>query len=126
MKASRFVMSTIDKQFKTFPLSIRALEEPTRAKLGMTECIQHGLLHKYPCMYEADGVELTHFKVTVLVLPSGTQPITGAPDLEMAITSEKAVEDAELKAILAEPLATKKKKKKNKKKAGEGEGAGGD
>ena len=93
----------------------------------MTECIQHGLLHKYPCMHETPGVELSHFKVCVLVLPSGTQPITGAPDVETAITSEKVVEDADLKALLAEPLATKKKKKKqNKKKAGEGEGAGGD
>jgi len=111
MKASRYVYNEITKRFPTFPFTLRALDEKT-ARLGITECLKHDLVHPYPVLFEKPGEFIAQFKFTVLVLPSGSQRLTS--HALPYVASEKKLEDPELQALLA---LTTKRAKKNKKKA---------
>mmetsp|Transcript_41746 Transcript_41746/g.42352 ORF Transcript_41746/g.42352 Transcript_41746/m.42352 type:complete len:406 (-) Transcript_41746:291-1508(-) len=119
MKASRYVLSEVDKQFPTLPFTLRHFEDERQAKMGITECVAHALLTPYPSLHERLGAKVAHFKCTVLLLPSGTSRVTGLtlPDY---FKSEKQP-DEETATVLAEiaakeaKKAAKKKKKRNKK-----------
>jgi methionine aminopeptidase len=78
MKASRQVLSEINKNFPTFPFTARALDE-TKGKFGLFECLKHGLVVPYPVLSEKAGEFVAHFKFTALMMPSGTLRITGVP-----------------------------------------------
>jgi len=123
MKASRYVLSEIDKNFPTLPFTMRHFENERMAKMGITECVSRGLLTPYPSLFERKGNHVAHFKCTVLLLPNGTTRVTGL-DLPDYFTTEKET-DEETKKILLEiekltkerekRKAAKKKKKKKKK-----------
>eukprot|EP00898_Chlorokybus_atmophyticus_P004101 jgi/Chlat1/4692/Chrsp3S05623 len=124
MKASRFVFSEINQRFPINPFTIRWLDEK-RGRLGLVECINHELLHPYPVLYEKQGEVVVHLKSTVLLMPNGSDKVTG--QALQPFKTEIAVDDPELKAILALSTKTKKKgggKKKKAKKAGEAAEAG--
>lgn len=117
MKASRGVFSEITKNFQTFPFSMRQLEfDEKKARFGLVNCVQHQLLEPYQVLTERDGQFVAHVKFTALLLPNGTMKITGGPWDMSSVKSEFKVEDAELKEILALPVASKSKKKKAAKK----------
>lgn len=117
LKASRTTFSEINKRFPTMPFTVRSLEEPVKARLGLTEMLGHGMVLPYPVLYEKDGETVARVAMTVLVLPSQTLPITA---LEYPpAKSEKSVEDQAVKDLLAMELPTKKKNKKKSKKAAE-------
>lgn len=120
MKASRHVLTEVDKKFPTLPFTLRHFEDESQAKMGITECLSHGLLTPYPILYEKADAKVAHFKCTVLLLPSGTVRITGlplpsyfraniGPDEE---TAKVLAEIAEVAAKKAKKKAAKKKKKK--------------
>jgi len=122
MKASRAVLSEINKVAPTFPFTIRRLEEKT-ARMGIVECFSHGLVSSYPVLTEKEGEIVAHLKFTALMLPSGTVPITGlltGAD-RTRVTSEHKAGD-EVTAVLKQAAATASsaaaKKKKKKKAAG--------
>lgn len=116
MKASRQVLSEINNRFPTFPFTIRSLED-VRGKLGMVELLKHDMVVPYPVLYEKPGEFTAQFKFTVLIMPSGTLRITGAPVNMASIQTQFKIEDPELLALLAQdPSAGKKKKDKKKKK----------
>lgn len=123
MKASRFLINEVSKRFPSLPFTLRALGEDERqARMGVVECVNHGLLHPYPVLYEKEGDHIAHFKFTVLLLPSGNLKVTGM-DLPDNVHTDKALPD-ELRKVLEKSVSggSKKKRKKNKKKGGEGEG----
>lgn len=120
MKASRYVLSEVDKKFPTLPFTLRHFDDERQAKMGITECVSRGLLTPYPSLFEKKGEYVAHFKCTVLLLPSGTTRVTGLdlpdyfktetkPDDE---TSEILKEIEEIAAKKAKKKAAKKKKKK--------------
>lgn len=121
VKASRQVLAEVDKRFPTLPFTLRHLSDVRTARLGINECIHHGLLTPYPSLHDYSG-KVAHFKCTVLLLPSGTSRVTGLKLPEYFTTTKEA--DEETKKILteiAEAEAKKaakkaKRKKKNKKK----------
>jgi curved DNA binding protein len=117
MKASRATFSEINKKFPTMPFTIRALEEPMKARLGLTEMLGHGMVLPYPVLYERDGATVARVAMTVLVLPSQTLPITSleAPPAK----SGKVVQDQAVKDLLAIEIGGKKKRKAKKPKAAE-------
>lgn len=115
MKASRFLLSQINKRFPTFPFTLRALENQ-RAKLGIAECRNHDLVQPYPVLSCKKGELVAQFKFTCLLLPTGTLKITGLPLDISQVKSDKQVEDEELKNLLATRFGKRKKKKKKKKK----------
>jgi len=61
--------------------------------------------------------QLAHFKFTVLLMPNGSDKITGIP--AQKVETDKAVESEELKTLLATSTKTKKAKKKAKKAEGD-------
>jgi curved DNA binding protein len=117
VKASRQVLAEVDKKFPTLPFTLRHLSDVRTARLGINECIAHGLLTPYPSLHEYGKV--AHFKCTVLLLPSGTARVTGLSLPSYFSTNKEA--DDETKKILEQiaeveaKKAAKKLKKKNKK-----------
>jgi len=114
MKASRYVLSEVDKKFPTLPFTLRHFEDERQAKMGITECVTHGLLTPYPSLYERNEAKVAHFKCTVLLLPSGTSKVTGLP-LPSYFTT-KTEPDEETATVLKE-IADKEAKKARKKAA---------
>ncbi|RLN52596.1 hypothetical protein BBJ29_007570 [Phytophthora kernoviae] len=113
MKASRYVFKEINSKFPTLPFTIRSFEDESQARMGVVECVKHDLLQAYPILEGRAGDKVAHFKVTVLLLPSGTTKITGLTFPEDRVHSEKTV-DEETAKILASSLKKKNKKKKKK------------
>jgi len=113
MQAARYVFNEINKRFPTLPFSLRALDEK-RGKLGITECLKHGIVSPYPVLYEKPGEFVAQFKFTVLILPSGTLRLNTFPLLSN-LQSEHKITDPSVDEILK--MSTKRaKKNKNKKK----------
>lgn len=126
MKASRAVLTQVDKNYPTLPFTLRHFEDERAAKMGITECVAHGLLTPYPSLHEYDGV-VAHFKCTVLLLPSGSVKVTGLPLPEYFKTDKQPDEEtAKVLEEIKEKEAKKQKKKaakKKKKKAASGGGS---
>jgi curved DNA binding protein len=121
LQASRALLAEVDKKFPTMPFTLRHLQDVKKAKLGLQECVTHGLLTPYPSMHDHSGT-VAHFKCTVLLLPSGTIRVTGL-DLPSYFATKKEPDDESanvLKKIVEEDAkkAERKANKKNKKKAG--------
>ena len=121
MKASRSLLGEVDKKFPTLPFTLRHLDDVRQARLGLNECVTHGLLQPYPCLHDHSG-KVAHFKCTVLLLPSGTTRITGLelppyfvttkePDEETARILKELEEEAAKKAARKAAKKNKKKKK---------------
>lgn len=51
LKASRQIFSEINKKYPTMPFTVRALDSK-QSRLGLVECLNHGLLHPYPVLHE--------------------------------------------------------------------------
>ncbi|GFH47944.1 hypothetical protein CTEN210_04420 [Chaetoceros tenuissimus] len=117
MKASRYVISEVDKKFPTLPFTLRHFDDERQARMGITECVNHGLLIPYPSLIEKQGAQVAHFKCTVLLLPSGTTKVTGLPLPAYFKTDKQPDEEtAAVLAAIAEKEAKKAKKKAAKKK----------
>jgi len=120
MKASRHVLTEVDKTFPTLPFTLRHFDDERQARMGITECVSHGLLTPYPVLQEKTDMKVAHFKCTVLLLPSGTVQVTSLPlpsyfSTEIEPDEETAhmlVELADIAAKKAKKKASKKKKKK--------------
>ena len=120
MQASRALLAEVDKNFPTLPFTLRHLQDVRKAKLGIQECVAHGLLIPYPCMHDHSGA-VAHFKCTVLLLPGGTNRITGL-ELPSYLTTSKVPDEETAKVLAAieeeaAKRAERKAAKKNKKKA---------
>jgi len=117
MKASRFVLTEVDKTFPKLPFTLRHFDDERQARMGITECVSHGLLTPYPVLQEKHDMKVAHFKCTVLLLPSGTIQVTGLP-LPSYFSTEKNPDNETAKILrdLADIAAKKAKKKASKKK----------
>ncbi|KAI5057193.1 hypothetical protein GOP47_0027828 [Adiantum capillus-veneris] len=120
MKTSRLIFSEINQKFSIMPFTARSLEEEKRARLGLVECVNHELLQPYPVLHEKPGDYVAHIKFTVLLMPNGSDKLTGHPLQE--INCSKALEDPEIKAWLALGTKAKKKGGGKKKKGKKGDG----
>ena len=115
MKNSRALFNEINAKHPSLPFSLRAFDEK-KSRMGIIECVKHGLYQPYPVYYEKDGEFIAQFKFTVLVLPSSIQKLVAAP--LPFVTSEYSITEPKLSAILSMGLkrANNNKKKKKKKK----------
>jgi len=116
MKTSRAVFSEVQKKAGAFPFNIRTFEDEKRARMGLQEAVQHGLVRPYDIMYTQPGTYVAAFHFTMALLPGGPTMITHPPVWykPSLLKTEKEVEDEELKALLSKPLREPKKKKKTK------------
>lgn len=111
MKASRYVFNEVNLKCPTLPFTIRALEDERQARMGVVECVKHGLLQSYPVLHTRAGDLVVHLKATLLILPSGNSVITGVPMDVAQYQSDKSLDET-MMALLATPLKVKKVKKK--------------
>lgn len=117
MKASRAVLSDVDKKFGVMPFTLRYFDDEVKAKMGLKECVNHKLIEPFPVLHEKEGELVAQFKFTVLLMPTRSHKVTGLPiDLEMYKTEHKIEDESILKLLQgSNPTASKKKKKKAKK-----------
>jgi curved DNA binding protein len=116
MKSSRYVLGEVDKKFPTLPFTLSHFDDETQARLGITECTNHGLVTPYPSLTEKADAKVAHFKCTVLLLPSGTTQVTGLT-LPSYFKTDKTLDEESAKIMKEiEEKAAKKAAKKNKKK----------
>eukprot|EP00210_Caulerpa_lentillifera_P001024 g987.t1 len=112
LKAARFVFTEINRRFPTMPFTIGALTDQKQVRLGLVECMNHGLLQPYPVMHEKPGEFVAQVKGTVLLMPSGSDIITQFPNQDVECSIK--IEDSEILALLEEEIEKKKKTKKKK------------
>jgi curved DNA binding protein len=115
LKASRAVFGEIQKVAEHYPFNIRVLDAK-KAKVGIKEMSDHGLVEPYPVLYEKSGEYVAQVKFTLLLPGTKSQKITGLPS---PATDSFTVKSQELQNIVngAGASGAKKKKKKKKKKA---------
>lgn len=117
MKASRAVLSDVDKKFGVMPFTLRYFDDEVKAKMGLKECVNHKLIEPFPVLHEKENELVAQFKFTVLLMPTRSHKITGLPvDMSM-YKSEHKIEDESIVKLLqgSNPTSSKKKKKKTKK-----------
>ena len=103
MQVSRSILSTIDKQHRHFPFTLRSLDE-SKAKFAIKECRQHDLVHAYPVLKEKEGEVVGQCKWTVLVSERGAVRLCGVAVEKERVASERKVQDDEVKKLLNQPL----------------------
>jgi len=123
LKAARAVLSEVSRASPSMLFTMRRLKEAAaegggepltdaQLRMGLTECLTHGLLHAYPVLHEKQPAALVaQFKGTVLLMPGGASDVITSAPAQAVDTAGKAVEDKEALAVLASSLKPKKKKK---------------
>merc|ERR1719261_1906693 len=93
-KARQFIHEVATK-FPALPFSLRQIEDPMVARVGVSEAKRHELLDEYPVLKEKDKEVVAQFKFTALLLPGGTKRITGLPlgKLETQLAPTCSIED---------------------------------
>ncbi|CAG5113915.1 Oidioi.mRNA.OKI2018_I69.chr2.g8005.t1.cds [Oikopleura dioica] len=117
MKASRAIFSEVEKKFDAMCFNLRALDDEKKAKMGINECVNHGLITPFPVLFEQEKDVVTQFKFTTLLMPNGPLKITGLPFDPSQYESEFKIECEEIKTLLASSVSRKSNKKKKKKAA---------
>jgi curved DNA binding protein len=109
MKASRAVYNEVLKKAPSLPFALRSLATPG-ARMGLNECITHGLVIPYPVLHEKAEARTAQFKTTVLLMPNGSSDrLTNLP--LQPLKTEKRIQDKELFAAVTASLKAPKKKK---------------
>ncbi|KAJ3028313.1 hypothetical protein HDV00_010472 [Rhizophlyctis rosea] len=77
LKTSRALLSEVSNKFGVFPFPLRAaIESEPRNRLGLQECLNHGVLTPRVIMADQPGSAVAHFGFTVLLLPTGPMRMT--------------------------------------------------
>ena len=103
MQVSRGILSTIDKQHRHFPFTLRSLDE-AKAKFAIKECRQHDLVHAYPVLREKEGELVGQCKWTVMVGERGAVRLCGLAVEKERVASERKLQDDDVKKLLNQPL----------------------
>ncbi|GAA5949872.1 hypothetical protein JCM21900_004233 [Sporobolomyces salmonicolor] len=114
MKTSRATFSEISQKAGSFPFTLRIMEDETRARMGVRECVQHNLVKGYDLITTDKPTDLSaQIFLTFAVAKTGATRISLPPSFYSAdkVQSEVAVSDA-VKQTLAKPLKAKAQKKK--------------
>lgn len=100
MKTSRELLKMINKQYPTFPFTMRNFEE-NRSRLGITECVRTSIVQPYPILSEKQGEYVAQFKFTVIINPKATIQITGLPLDMSSVHPSQQIQDNELNNLLS-------------------------
>jgi len=123
MKNSRTIFSEIKRKAGSFPFNLRALEDEKRARMGIGEAVQHGLLRPLEVVYTPADTYVAAFHFTIALLAGGPALLTHPPVWYSAdkLKTDKEVKDEAIKELLTKKLRDGKKKKNKKAAAAEGE-----
>jgi len=122
LKASRNTFAEITEKAGQFPFTLRMLEQETKARMGVQECVQHGLLKAYePQTLSSPSDLAAQVLVTFAVTKAGVvklshPPVFYSPEV---VKPEHEIKDEELKSLITKSLKPSKKKANKKPKEGE-------
>ena len=107
---SREVLNHVQKTYETLAFNVRAVRDAIGAKagVGLKEMTEHNLLNEFPVLIERPKDLVAQFKFTVLIMPTKTEKLNSAP--LPYVSSDKKVENADVKAAMEIPLVRKKEK----------------
>ncbi|KAG5457798.1 MAG: peptidase M24, structural domain-containing protein [Olpidium bornovanus] len=71
LQASRKVFNEVRERFGVFPFSTGAFNDKRIARLGLPECINHGLMQPLPVLVAPKSEIVARFKATILLHASG-------------------------------------------------------
>lgn len=115
LQTSRATFSEIQKKAGSFPFSLRSLDDAKRARMGLRECQNHGLVEPFDVLYDKEGQTVVQFFTTIALTKTGTTKFAGPVTPDFAkIKSDKKITDQDVLDLLAKPLKTNKKKNKKK------------
>lgn len=117
MKASRAVFSEVEKKFDAMCFNLRSLDDEKKAKMGINECVNHGLITPFPVLFEKEEEIVAQFKFTTLLMPNGPMKITGLPFEAAEYATDYKIKDEEITQLLATSASRKSAKKKKKRAA---------
>lgn len=100
LKTSKELLRLINKQYPTFPFSMRNFENE-RCRFGVGELVKHDMVQPYPVLSEKNGQFVAQFKFTVVIGPNTTIQITGLPLDMSAVHPSKQIKDQELNGLLS-------------------------
>lgn len=110
MQSSRQFLNEVAMKFGAMPFNIRNLEDEKKARVGLVECLKHEIVTPYTVIEEKEGTLVAQFLFTALIMPNGNVlKITKFPFDQEVIKSEKTIQNAEIKALLATSVKSKKK-----------------
>lgn len=110
LKCSKEFYRKVTKDFGLMPFNLRHFEDIKKARMGVMECVTHGLVSPYPVLYEKPNEVVAEFKYTVIIMPNGPMKITGIPlDLSLYDTQVPILENPEVKVMLDACKKTKSK-----------------
>lgn len=113
MKSSRAFFSEMDKRFPSMPFSIRQFENPTGARAGVTECLNHRLIQDLPVFSDKKGSLIAQEMCTIAILPKSVQVLSGGNTFNQALYSTEPVcEDKEVQELISMDMWAKEDKKK--------------
>ena len=69
MKASRYVLTEVDKKFPTLPFTLRHFGDERQAKMGIAECVSHELVNPYPSLHDKADAKGAHFNAQSCFYP---------------------------------------------------------
>jgi len=101
MKTSRELLGNINKQYPTFPFTMRNFED-NRAKLGIGECRKANLVQAYPILSEKQGEFVAQFKYTVIITANGALQLSGLLLDMSTVFPNHQITDNKLKLLLAQ------------------------
>ncbi|RKP39658.1 proliferation-associated protein 2G4 [Dimargaris cristalligena] len=101
MQTSQVVFREVQQKFAKFPFALRYLSDERKARLGLIECAKSGVVTPYTVYAEKTGALVAQFQMTVLILPTGAERITGSWFKPESVTSDKALKNQEIIDLLA-------------------------
>ncbi|CAN6669118.1 hypothetical protein TRVA0_041S00694 [Trichomonascus vanleenenianus] len=115
LRTSRATFSEIQKKAGAFPFSLRSLDDPKKARMGLNECISHQLVTPYEVLYEKEENVVAQFFTTVALTKTGNLKLASAPAPDFTkISTDKKVLDEKVAELLTKPLKSNSKNKKKK------------
>ena len=100
MKASRALLTKVQKECGTMAFSLNSLGDERNSRLGVVECAKHNLLVPYHVLQEEKEVASAHFVATVLLTANGTVAVTSFPWDKEIVKPELSVKDKDLIDLL--------------------------
>ncbi|EPZ36270.1 Peptidase M24, structural domain-containing protein [Rozella allomycis CSF55] len=83
LNTSRQIYKEIDSKFSVFPFAVASLEDVNKARLGLSECLQHNVIIPLPVLNVKRKETVAQFKNTVLVTDSETVNITRKDNIQI-------------------------------------------
>ncbi|KAL7673215.1 hypothetical protein ACOME3_008083 [Neoechinorhynchus agilis] len=118
VKASRSVLSEVERKFGNTIFSLRNLSNPSVGRMGVVECVSHQVFAPYHVQQEKEGELIARFMTTLLVTPSSTRCVYPITPLDGNVyCSEMRVSHPALISVLTQTVTKKKKRSKAKKAA---------